>query len=110
MSELKWYKVLSADEASRRIPKGSLQLVRLGEQRICIANSNGGYAAISDTCPHRGASLSQGSINFLNEIICPLHGYRYNLENGRECEQRTEDLDVYKIELRENGLFLGVFR
>jgi len=110
MPELKWYKVLSATEAYRRIPKGRLQLVRLGEKRICIAHGEKGYAAVSDTCPHLGASLSQGSTNFINEIICPWHGYRYNLEHGRECQQRTEDLEVHKIELRKDGLFLGVFR
>lgn len=110
MTELKWYRVLSTEEASRRIPVGKLQLVRLGEQRICIAHSEKGYSAVSDTCPHLRASLSQGSINYVNEIICPWHGYQYNLESGRECRQRTEDLEVFDVELRDDGLFLGVFR
>jgi len=100
--------VLDREEAARRIPKGSLQLVKLGERRICIAHSEEGYSAVSDTCPHLGESLSRGSINYLNEVICPLHGYRFKLKDGRECQQRTPDLDIYKIELREDGLFLGV--
>jgi nitrite reductase/ring-hydroxylating ferredoxin subunit len=110
MTELKWYKVFSTEEASRRIPVGKLQLVRLGEQRICIVHSEKGYSAVSDTCPHLGASLSHGSVNYLNEIICPWHGYQYNLVHGRECQQRTEDLEVHNIELRDDGLFLGVLK
>ena len=106
----KWYKVLSEEEAKLRIPKGKLQLVRIGQQRICIAHTEQGYAAVSDTCPHLGESLSKGSSNFLNEIICPWHGYRFNLIDGRECQQRTPDLEVHKIELREDGLYLGVIR
>ena len=29
----------------------------------------------------------------------------FNLQNGRECQQRTPDLEVHKIEMREDGLF-----
>ena len=110
MGELKWYKVLGAQEAIQRIPEGTLQLVKLGKQRICIAHTENGYAAVSDVCPHLGESLSGGSVNFLNQIICPLHGYRFDLQNGRECQQRTPDLEVHKVEMREDGLFLGVIR
>lgn len=101
---------MSAEEAEKRIPRGKLQLVKLGELRICIAHTDNGYAAFSDICPHLGASLSQGSINFINEVICPWHGYRFNMKNGRECQQRTADLEVHKIELREDGLILGVYK
>ena len=110
MPQLKWYRVLGPEEAAKRIPKGKLQLVKLGEQRICIAHTELGYTAVSDICPHLGESLSKGTINFLYEVICPWHGYRFNLQNGRECQQRTPDLEVHKIEMREDGLFLGVIR
>ena len=110
MPELKWYKVLGLEEAAERIPKGKLQLVKLGNQRICIAHTENGYSAVSDACPHLGASLCGGTTNFLDEIICPWHGYRFSMDSGRECQQRTDDLEVHKIELREDGLFLGVIR
>ncbi len=110
MAQLKWYRVLGAEEAAKRIPKGNLQLVKLGQQRICIAHTDSGYAAFSDICPHLGESLTGGNINFMNEVICPLHGYRFNMTNGRECQQRTQDLEIHKIELRADGLFLGVRR
>jgi len=110
MSQLKWYRILGPEAAAERIPKGKLQLVKLGKQRICIAHTEQGYAAVSDICPHLGESLSKGTINFLNEVICPWHGHRFNLTNGRECQQRTPDLEVHKVEMREDGLFLGVVR
>ena len=110
MAEWKWYKVLGKQEAASRIPVGKLQLVKLGKRRICIAHTEMGYSAVSDACTHLGESLCKGSTNFLNEIICPWHGYRFNLENGRESNQRAPDLEVYKIELREDGLYLGVLR
>ena len=110
MAQLKWYRVLGTEEAAKQIPKGKLQLVKLGNQRICIAHTDTGYAAFSDICPHLGESLTKGVMNFEHEIVCPWHGYRFNMENGRECQQRTVDLEIHKIELRADGLFLGVIR
>lgn len=110
MPQLKWYRVLGPEQAAERIPKGKLQLVKLGEQRICIAHTDQGYSAVSNICPHLGESLHKGTTNFLGEVICPWHGFRFNLKNGRECQQRTPDLEVHKVELREDGLFLGVVR
>ncbi len=109
MPELKWYRVFkSPQEAEERIPLGHLQLVRIGERRICIAHTDRGFHAVSDVCPHLSESLSKGSTNYLNEVICPWHGYRFNLEHGQECQNRTKPLLIYKIELRDDGLFLGV--
>lgn len=109
MSELKWYKVIdSSSEALRRIPRGKLQLVQVGKRRICVAHTDQGFSAVADTCPHLGESLSKGHTNYLNEVICPWHGYRFNLVHGDECEGRTAPLEVHKIELREDGLFLGL--
>lgn len=82
--------------------------MKVGARRICIAHTALGFAAVADTCPHLGESLSKGNTNYLNEVICPWHGYRFNLVHGQECEQRTEPLVVHKIELREDGLFLGI--
>ena len=110
MSELKWYRVFDTpQEAMERIPPGRLQLVRIGERRICVAHTAHGFHAVSDTCPHMGESLSGGTVNHLNEIICPLHEYRFSLEFGVECSHRTPPLGIYQIELREDGLFLGVW-
>jgi len=102
--------VLSAEDTVQRIPPGKLQLVKLGQQHICIVHTEKGFFAVSDICPHLGESLSKGTTNFLGEVICPWHGYRFNLKNGRESQQRTPDLEVHKVELREDGLFLGVIR
>ncbi len=37
--------------------------------------------AIQNRCPHEGAALSAGVLDG-GEVICPLHGYRFNLKTG----------------------------
>ncbi len=111
MQQLNWYKVFaSPSEAYQRIPKGKLQLVKVGKRRICIAHTDNGFHAVADTCPHLGAALSKGHTNYLNEVICPWHEYRFNLVHGTESDQRTDPLEIHKIELREDGLFLGLIK
>lgn len=109
MQQVKWYRVFSStSEAYRRIPPGKLQLVKVGKRRICIAHTPQGFHAVADTCPHLGESLSKGHLNYLDEVVCPWHAYRFSLTNGDECANKTAPLEVHKIELRENGLFLGL--
>jgi 3-phenylpropionate/trans-cinnamate dioxygenase ferredoxin subunit len=42
---------------------------------------NGAYHAVEDTCPHRGASLTEGECEGA-EVICPWHGARFDLTTG----------------------------
>ena len=46
-------------------------------------DKNNNYAAISDICPHRGASISKGRIDKPTQcIVCPYHTFKYN-NHGR---------------------------
>ncbi|MFM6923185.1 MAG: Rieske (2Fe-2S) protein, partial [Polynucleobacter victoriensis] len=52
-------------------------------------------------------SLSKGKINFMGEIVCPWHGYRFNLKTG-VCAERYPDLPVYEVKIDEEGFFIGL--
>lgn len=98
----------SLDAATQRIPLNSKVRVDAGGKKICVGHNANGFFAVDDTCPHLGASLSQGHTNFNNEIICPWHGYRYNLVNGEECHQRSADLQVHEVAVEDDGFFIVV--
>ncbi len=51
--------------------------VRLLDQEIVLYRSAQGITAAADTCAHRGAPLSLGSVRD-QQITCPYHGYAYN--------------------------------
>ena len=81
-------------------------MVRIGEKRVCIFHLESGYKVFDNLCPHNGQSLLDGTTNYLEEIVCPLHGYRFNLKDGKECESRSPDLTIHAIEITEHGVFL----
>jgi len=44
------------------LPPGARKLVRAGNRDIVVFNVRGELFALSDRCPHKGASLSQGKL------------------------------------------------
>jgi len=63
--------------------------------------------AIADRCTHNGASLSQGRLTAFGEVVCPLHGYRFRLMDGR-CSEACEDAEVFPIKEENGEIFIAV--
>ena len=106
---LNWIRVFrSEEEARQRIRVDKPQLLVLNGTRICLALHEGKFFAVQDSCTHNGESLSKGHINYLGEIICPWHNYQFNLESGRECNLRSNDLRTYPLKIDESGFFVGI--
>ena len=106
---LRWYRVFKdLENAKKAIPLNQAQLIVANGRKVCLAHSNSGFHVVDDFCPHLGESLSKGNINFLNEIICPWHSYRFNLKNGEECRSRTHRLRVHQIKHDSSGFYIGI--
>lgn len=104
-----WIKVFPDSAAARNVLVNDRpQLVIIGTLRICLILHNEILLAIEDKCSHNGESLSKGTINYIGEVICPWHGYRFNLKTGRESAERSRDLVTYPIKETEEGVFIGV--
>ena len=80
------------------IPPGKRMLVNVKGREIGIFNVDGEYLAISNRCPHEGASLCKGRIVGLVEssepgsyqfsrrgelLRCPWHGWEYDVKTGQ---------------------------
>lgn len=100
----------SVEEAEQALPLGKPQKLRVAdrEEAICLVRTRAGIFAVADSCPHLGDSLSRGTTNYLNEIVCPWHSYRFSLTTGQECEYRTRRLPTFVIQIEPTGIFLQV--
>jgi nitrite reductase/ring-hydroxylating ferredoxin subunit len=63
------------------VPPGTAKQVNVNGRLLALFNVAGTLYAIEDTCPHRGASLSEGECEG-TEVICPWHGARFDLTSG----------------------------
>lgn len=104
-----WHKVFdSVAEAKEQVPLRKLRQLVLDGRSICFAHTASGFFALDDACPHLGYSLSKGTTNYLNEVVCPWHSYRYSMTDGRECDFRTRKAVLHRVELRDEGVFVGI--
>jgi nitrite reductase/ring-hydroxylating ferredoxin subunit len=106
---MEWIKIFSSEtEAKKNLLDSAPRLVVIGEKRICLVSFNSNYYAVQDSCSHNGESLSKGKINYLGEIICPWHNYRFELKSGRPCDSDCSDLRTYPIRVDSSGFFIGI--
>lgn len=94
----------SKEEVLKLVPERVIKKVMLGDLSIGIVRIGEIFHTFQAFCPHRGASLVQGSTNISREIICPLHQYRFDLATGQVKSGDCEDLEIYPNELTGNGL------
>jgi 3-phenylpropionate/trans-cinnamate dioxygenase ferredoxin subunit len=104
-----WIKLFDNEEAMlNNIPKGKAQSLTIKGNKICIAHSGTGVYAVSDRCPHNGASLSQGFCNENDQIVCPMHRYPFDLKTGKATAGLAYGLITYPIKTEPDGIYIGI--
>jgi len=106
---MNWVKIFNnSGEVFDRVADRQPRLLVVNEKRICLVRQGNSFSAVSNSCTHNGESLSKGKVNFSNEIVCPWHGYQFDLRTGREYQQRSADLETYPIKIEADGVFIGL--
>jgi nitrite reductase/ring-hydroxylating ferredoxin subunit len=70
--------ILSSDLRDKSFKKITLQ----NNEEIVIGKMDNKLFAFNNICPHRGASLTKGTLHG-NNIVCYMHGYEYNVFTGK---------------------------
>lgn len=106
-SKYTWYKIADfvdeLDFADNNIAVGSVH-----GKNVCIARTTDGLFAFAYKCPHASGILADGFIDMLGNIICPVHRYKYNVKNGRNTSGEGYYLKHWPVEVRENGVYIGL--
>ena len=103
----KWHKV--ADSLNEiEFASNNIAVVELNGKNICLGIFNDLLFAFAYKCPHAGGTLAEGHIDALGNIVCPLHRYKYNMENGRNVSGEGYYLKHWPVEIKDDGVFVGV--
>ena len=71
-----------------------------GRQIVVFRLRDGSLRALDAACPHRGGPLADGLTDG-RVVVCPLHGFTYDLETG--CEVANGGADVTAYPVHANG-------
>ncbi len=94
----------SQQDVLEKISDGQVITVQLGEMKVYVKRVGLSFFAFERYCPHSGADLKKAHIHEGRELTCPMHGYCYDMVNGREVRGRSRSLKVFRAILSENGL------
>lgn len=91
------------------VEPGSLRKVTVGSGEIMIANVEGTYFALDDTCTHAGASLSEGRIDG-SRVVCGWHGAEFDCASGNLAKfpAKIGNLRSYKVTVESGDVFVEV--
>lgn len=105
--EYTWYKI--ADHINEiSFAENNIAVVEIKDKKICIAKFKERYFAFAYKCPHAGGFLAEGFIDALGNIVCPLHRYKYDLKNGRNVSGEGYYLKNWPVEIRSDGIYVGL--
>ena len=102
--ELKLFE--SKAECEKILVENEPRLVKAADKNVCVIRQGSQLIAFINERPHLGESLHKGTINFSNEMVCPLHAYRFNLQSGEEAAQRCASLKFIRVIDKEGGIYL----
>ncbi|MBI2060404.1 MAG: FAD-dependent oxidoreductase [Nitrospirae bacterium] len=76
------------------IPSSGAAVTSLGGKPVAVLRNAGRLCAFSNVCPHENAPLDEGVVDG-DEIICPLHAYRFSLTTGACSTVPGLSLEIY---------------
>lgn len=110
--DLQWYVVGTPTDFDINIPK---KITVWNKDYVIWKNKEEKYFALDDICPHKGASLSHGTIEN-NNIVCPYHAYEFNSDGELKfvpgiCFQPSVgyNLDKYDIVEKHGWIYLNTY-
>ena len=81
----------------------------LGRKVAVIRLKDGSYHAVESSCKHQGADLFGNQKGDLKSqiITCPRHGWQYDLISGECVSNNSVPLKIFKVEIREDEIWIG---
>lgn len=101
-SDLDWHRAADSDE----LDEGGVKTCSVGGRLIALLRHEGRFSALDNRCPHMGGPLGQGTIEY-GRLVCPWHGREYDPFTG-ECEGFAESVDCFPVEVRDDGIYVGL--
>jgi len=84
------------------LPPGKSKIVSVDGQMIGLFNVGGEFLAISNECPHAGASLAHGT--FEGEVVnCRIHHWKFCLRSGQYLDQDKPEFNARTFVTRVVG-------
>ena len=85
---------------------GAMKWVVIDRERVLIANVDGAFYALQDSCGHQQAPLSKGMLKG-HVIECPLHFAQFDVRTGKLLSGPTAaDVPTYQVQVEGDTVYV----
>jgi nitrite reductase (NADH) small subunit len=85
------------------IPPGEGRTFQVAERTVAVFHTRtGAVYATQAECPHRKGPLADGMLGG-DTLVCPLHGYQYDLATGSPRGHTCAALATFPVEVTSGG-------
>lgn len=101
--EADWHLVMPVDDLKLH----SALMKRINGRQIALFNTQEGFRACDNRCPHEGFPLSEGSVSGKCTLTCNWHNWKFDLESGENL-LGGDRLRTYPLEERNGVLWIDL--
>ena len=85
---------------------GAMKWVAVERRRVLLANVDGAFYALLDSCGHRQAALSKGTLSG-HVIECPLHFAQFDVRTGKLLSGPVaEDVPTFEVRVKGDTVYV----
>jgi len=100
-----FFEICSLDDLRESVGKRFI----IDDVDIALFKIKGEVFALSNTCPHQHTTLIYDGFIEDNCIVCPVHGWKFNLRTGR-TPAGNKGLDNYQVNIINDKVFVKVVK
>jgi len=100
-----WHKI-AEHRNELNFADNNIAIAEIKGKKFCIGKFNDSLFGFAFKCPHAGGLLSEGYIDALGNVVCPIHRYKYSMANGRNTSGEGYYLKHWTVEEKEDGVFV----
>lgn len=91
------------------VPSGSMKTVVVGGKKLAIANVDGEFFAIDDTCSHAQCSLGTEGFIDDNVLTCGCHGATFDVTSGKVMSlPAITDVASYPVKINGEDVLVEI--
>jgi nitrite reductase/ring-hydroxylating ferredoxin subunit len=84
-----------------------MKAVRIKGRSILLVKQGGEVFGLSNQCPHMGCSLEGGILrDYL--VMCPCHGWKFDIRNGQYEEIKGTTLASYRCKIANGKVYVEI--
>ena len=97
----------SSSIKENELAEGKMKAVRVRGKAILLIRQEGQVFALSNQCPHAGCTFQSGILSgYL--VMCPCHGWKFDIRNGQYTENPKTTLQIYRCKVEDGKIFIEI--